>query len=388
MKVLMVNNQLYVLGGSETYMFSVGDELAKRGNNIQYFGLEDPNHIHGNEYGIYATKSLTPFSFISNRKNIKRFASLLDQFQPDIIHMNLIYYTLTEDIVYEAKQRNIPIVQTIHDSKIVCPCHRFYIEHKGIACRECLDDSSFSKCIKNRCIKGSMIKSKIAQLEAKYYKNKETYSLIDKYVFVCNFMKEQHIGHGVKEEQSTVLYNFSRIMKRSSILKSEERYVLYFGRIGREKGMEVLAEVCRRTPDIHYKFVGSGDMEYLFYGLKNCELLGFKSGKELEDIIGGAVCSVLPSIWYENCPMTVLESIALGTPVIGANIGGIPELIKMGETGFLFESGNVFQLEERIKLIFFNKALASKMAIQCINDNCLLSVQEYVDKLEQIYRSI
>lgn len=384
----MVNNQLYVLGGSETYMFSVGDELEKRGNEVQYFGLEDPNHKYGNQFGIYAVRSKSPISYISNKTNIKRFASLLDKYQPDIIHMNLVYYTLTEDIVYEAKRRGVPIVQTIHDPKIVCPCHRFYVEHKGIVCRECLNDSSFKKCVENRCVKGSIIKSKIAQLEAKYYLYKETYSLVDKYIFVCNFMKDQHIGHGVNEKQSTVLYNFSRINKRSSISKSKEKYVLYFGRISREKGMEVLAEVCKKTPEIQYKLIGSGNMEYLFKGLSNCELLGFKSGKELEELIANATCSVLPSIWYENCPMTVLESIALGTPVIGSNIGGIPELIKPGETGFVFESGDADALKARIEELYFDRERAHRMAQYCVDDDSLLGIQEYVDKLLDIYSSL
>lgn len=384
----MVNNQLYVLGGSETYMFSVGEELVKQGHKVEYFGREDPDHKHGNRFGIYAINSKNPLDMIVNHENVRRFAKLLDLYKPDIIHFNLIYFALTPAIIYEAKKRGIPTIQTVHDPKIVCPCHRFYIEHTGKPCLDCVKSNSFSKCLKNKCIKGSFLKSVLAVKESSYYMNKKTYHLIDKYIFVCKFMMKQHIGHGVTKKQSTVLHNFSRIEKRNSIQKANQKYVLYFGRLGREKGAEILAEVCKKTPNIQYKFVGSGDMEYLFKGLNNCELLGFKSGKELEDLIAGAVCSVLPSIWYENCPMTVLESIALGTPVIGANIGGIPELIDSGKTGLIFESGNAEALKKCIIDIYDNPAKANTMANNCINNNNLMNVTDYVNKLITIYKSL
>ena len=173
-----------------------------------------------------------------------------------------------------------------------------------------------------------------------------------------------------------------------NIHKSPDKYVIYFGRLGREKGAETLAEVCKQTPDIHYKFVGTGDMDYLFKGLNNCEMLGFKSGKELEDLIANAVCSVLPSIWYENCPMTVLESIALGTPVIGANIGGIPELIDNGRTGLIFESGKAEELKMCIEQIVYNDKTSEEMANHCISSNTLMDVSDYVHKLLKIYKSL
>lgn len=386
MKVLMVNNQLYVLGGSETYMFSVGEELINQGHRVEYFGREDPEHKHGNRYGIYAVNSKNPLNMIINRENVKRFAKLLDLYKPDIIHFNLIYFALTPAIIYEAKKRGIPTIQTVHDPKIVCPCHRFYIEHTGKSCLKCVASNSFIPCIKNKCIKGSFFKSVLAEIESSYYKSKKTYKLIDKFIFVSNFMMKQHVGHGVKRKQSIVLHNFSRIERRTSIQKPKQKYILYFGRLGKEKGIETLAKVCKRTPSIRYKLVGIGDLEYLFKDLKNCELLGFKSGVELENIIAGAVCSVLPSIWYENCPMTVLESIALGTPVIGANVGGIPELISEGKTGMIFQINNDKQLEKHIRLLYENTNISNRMAENCIRNSELMNVHQYVEKLIFMYK--
>ena len=146
MKILMVNNQLSVLGGSETYMFSIGEELTKRGHDVQYFGKPDPDGKHGNLYGIYAKRSFNPFSFKVNKHNVKQFARILDLLKPDVVHINLMYFVLTPEIVNEASKRNIPIIHTVHDPKIVCPNHRLYISQRQQSCMRCLDNG-LNNCI-------------------------------------------------------------------------------------------------------------------------------------------------------------------------------------------------------------------------------------------------
>ena len=386
MKILLVNNQLNVLGGSETYMFSVGDELINKGHHVEYFGKKDPDGIHGNSFDIYATDSSNPFRMIVNKNNCKRFGELLDLFKPDIIHLNLIYFTLTPAIIYEASKRNIPIVQTIHDSKIVCPCHRFYIEHKGTPCLECAKKHSFAYCIKNRCIKGSFLKSLLAFIEAKHYRNRKTYHLIDRFIFPSKFMMDLHIGEDVSFEKAVVLNNFSRISKRSFVKKQKDKYVLYFGRIEKAKGIGTMLEACRALPNVHFVFVGIGDMVKEFQDLQNCDMVGFKSGKELEELISQASFTIVPSMSYENCPMTILESIALGTPVIGADIGGIPELVNEGKTGMTFQSGNTKELISLIEQLYYDDKKLAEMSGFCILDKSLKTSKEYVDELESIYK--
>ena len=388
MKVLMVNNQLSVLGGSETYMFSVGDELSARGHVVEYFGRVDPSHKYGNRFELYAISKNDPINIIRNRENCRTFGKLLDQFQPDIIHLNLVYFALTPSIVHEAKRRNIPVIQTVHDPKIVCPCHRFYIEHTGKPCIECVKKLDFKNCVRNKCIKGSYIKSVMAYVEAEYHKRMGTYQEIDKFVFPSRFMMEQHIGKSIDASKAVVMHNFSRIERRHSISKASEKYVLYFGRIGREKGIETLVEACKLLPEIKFIIAGSGDMENAFSSLNNCDLVGFKTGRELEDLIAGAVVSVIPSIWYENCPMSVLESIALGTPVIGSDIGGIPELIDRDNTGLVFRSGDYKQLSECIERLYFDDKKAKQMALNCISNSKLNTVHDYVDELLVHYEEV
>ena len=389
MKILMVNNQLSVIGGSETYMFAVGDELSTRGHDVQYFGREDLSGKYGNIYNIYAKSSLNPLKQIKNKNNAKLFGEILDKYRPDVVHINLMYFVLTPVIVYEAKKRGIPIVQTVHDPKIVCCNHRLYITHKERPCKLCIEKGN-GECLKNKCVKNSILLSLLAKKEADYYAKKETYREINKYIFPSEFMKNIHVGKYIDEQQAVVLHNFSRLENKKDKTQNKQgsKYVLYFGRISAEKGVRVLIDVMNNTPDINYIAAGTGPLEEEIKKVNNCQYVGFKSGEELERLISGASLTVFPSIWYENCPMSILESIALGTPVIGANIGGIPELIEEGSTGVVCKSGDIADLELKIKQLYNDDILLAKMSKNCKEAKQLSSVKEYVDALEKIYEEI
>lgn len=383
MKILFVNNRLKVFGGEGTYMVSVGDYLQSCGHDVQYFGLEDPDGKHGNRFGIYAKKSKTPFSIKKNANNAKRFGKLLDLFKPDIIHINLVYFTLTPSILTEAKKRHIPIVQTVHDGKIVCPSYQLFVVNKKRACDLC-SDGNFKRCFDNKCVKNSKLLSYLAFREAVFNKKLGFYDLIDRFVFPSHYMEKLHVSFGIPETKCLYLQNFSRIQPNTSVSKEKSNYVLFFGRLEIIKGVEVLIEAIKKMPNIKFVIAGSGSSEYLFNGLPNCELLGFVSGDKLKQIISNARVSVFPSIWNENCPMGIAESISLGTPVIGARIGGIPELIQENATGFLVDPGSAEQLIEAINECF-QEDIYSKMALNCIESSSITSVDSYCDSLLHIY---
>lgn len=162
-------------------------------------------------------------------------------------------------------------------------------------------------------------------------------------------------------------------------------YVLYFGRFSAEKGINTLVDVCQCLPDIPFIFAGSGPLEDEINTLSNVRNVGFKSGIELEKLIRGAQFSVCPSRAYDNCPFSVMESQMYGTPVIGANIGGIPELIRVNETGELFESGNIKELKEKIERLWGDRELIDQYSRNCRNIN-FDNVAEYTEKLMRIYR--
>lgn len=383
----MVNNRLKVYGGEGTYMTSVGEELLRQGHIVQYFGLRDETGLHGNDFGIYAKKSKLPTKLFKNNFNRRQFSKILNLFKPDIVHLNLIYFTLTPSIIIEAKKRNIPIVQTVHDGKIICPSYQLFVSRENKPCSICAV-KDFKNCYRKKCHKNSKITSFIAYREALYNERKGYYYLINKFIFPSEFMMNLHILYGISPDKCLKIHNFSRIKKRTSLTKVEEKYVLFFGRVIKIKGTEILSSVVRNLPEINFVVAGTGDDARLFDGIPNCKLVGFQSGKKLEELISNAICTVFPSICYENCPMGILESMALGTPVIGSNIGGIPELIIDGVNGFLFPSGDVDELCRKIKKIYYDKKMCAEMSRECLELSSIDSVETYTKRIVQIYEDL
>lgn len=387
MKILMVNNRLKVYGGEGTYMTSVGDELIRQGHDVQFFGLRDSDNLHGNKFDIYAKKSMNPFKLIKNRYNQKQFAKILDAFKPDIIHLNLIYFTLTPSILVEAKKRNIPVIQTIHDGKMVCPSYQLYIYNENKSCLECVG-GDFKKCLRHRCHKGSLIYSYLAYKEAVYNRKHNYYDLIDCFVFPSEFMRNIHLEYGLDSNKTCVIRNFTRINKRTDLDDKTEKYALFFGRVETIKGVELVAEAAKLLPEIPFKIVGAGNRIDVFDNLKNVQLLGFKNESDLESIISHASFSMFPSVCYENCPMSIQESIALGTPVIGSNIGGIPELILSEKTGLIFEPGNLESFVECIKKLFYDSVLLHSMSVNCVKTSEVFTCKDYTKHLVQHYEKL
>jgi glycosyltransferase involved in cell wall biosynthesis len=170
-------------------------------------------------------------------------------------------------------------------------------------------------------------------------------------------------------------------------MPEKKDYVLYFGRYSQEKGIETLIQACKELPNIPFVFAGTGSAEMVqqIHQLSNATEVGFLSGAELDSMIQEAKFSIYPSEWYENCPFSVIESQMLGTPVIGANVGGIPELIDNMHTGMLFNSGNKANLVNFIKSLYENTDLQLQMVNNCLKKD-YMSLSNYYDKLMLIYK--
>lgn len=393
MKILMVNKFLYPNGGSETYIFRLGEQLIKMGHEVQYFGMEHKGRCVGNNAEQYtkdmdfhtssALKKLSyPFKTIYSADAKKKMAVVLNDFKPDIVHLNNFNYQLTPSIItavreYEKKAgKKVKIIYTAHDYQLICPNHMLY--NNGKICENCLG-GKFINCTKGKCIHSSLAKSVIGTAEGYFWKMKDIYKNIDLIICPSEFMKKKLDTNPIFADKTVALHNFIQPEETAEPAK-KDGYVLYFGRFDEEKGVKLFEKLS----GIKLICAGSGNLEEYINALPNTENVGFKSGEELKRLIQNAVCSVYPSVWYENCPFSVMESIMLGTPVVGADIGGIPELIDDGKTGLLFEPNNAEDFENKIKAIIENPALAEEMSRNCL-DKKFDTVEEYAEKLIQIY---
>ena len=399
MKVLMINKFLYPNGGSETYIFKLGECLKNKGHEVQYFGMEHEGRCVGNRVNAYTSdmdfhggsklsKLTYPLKTIYSKEARKKIRQVLDDFKPNVCHINNFNYQLTPSIILEIKKwsrqtgQDCRIIFTAHDYQLVCPNHMLNNPNTHENCNKCLG-GHFGNCVKGKCIHGSSAKSVIGMMEADFWKLKGTYKYIDKMICCSEFMKQKLDTNPVFASKTIVMHNFIDRVSHKDIQK--EDYVLYFGRFSEEKGIGTLLEVCRKLSDVRFIFAGTGPLEDSINGISNIENVGFKTGEELADLIRKARFSIYPSEWYENCPFSVMESQMYGTPVLGADIGGIPELIKAGSTGELFESGNAGQLEETIERLWNDRTLTDKYSENCRNIS-FDTVEEYCDKLLAVYK--
>lgn len=398
MKVLMVNKFLYPNGGSETYIFEIGKKLIELGHEVQYFGMEHEGRIVSNHADSYTPnmdfhtgklqKLLYPFKILYSTEARKKIRVVLEDFVPDVVHLNNINFQITPAILYEIRdfekknKKKIKVVFTAHDYQWVCPNHMMYIPTTGEICDRCLG-GKYGNCAKYKCIHGSTVKSILGSVESWLYHGRKTYDLVDAIICPSRFMAEQLATDPVLKDKLVVMHNFLTA-EALEVTEEKEDYILYFGRYAKEKGIETLLEVCKELPDIPFIFAGSGPLKEEVAKVSNIKDVGFYSGDALKNLISKARFSIYPSEWYENCPFSVMESQMYGTPVIGADIGGIPELIQENKTGELYESGNKEQLRDVICSLWNDKERQKEYVEGCKHirfDN----LDEYCHKLLKLY---
>lgn len=399
MKILMVNKFLYPNGGSETYIFRLGQQLHKMGHEVQYFGMEHERRIVGNRIESYTSdldfhtgklsKLLYPFKIIYSREARKKIRVVLDDFKPDVVHLNNFNFQLTPSVLYEINKyrkdtgRKVKIVFTAHDSQLVCPNHLMQQYISKERCTRCIGGSPWN-CTRYKCIHGSFIKSMLGSVEAAIYRQLKTYRLIDVAICPSEFLKGKLDTCAPLANKTVVMHNFVENVS-ASYKEEKEDYVVYFGRFSKEKGIETLLKVCKRLPDVPFVFAGNGPYEEAVAKMENITNKGFLTGRELQETVAKARFSVFPSECNENCPFTVMESLKYGTPVIGAAIGGVPELIKDDKNGLLFESGNEEKLYKQVVGLWKDKQKLAELTEECRKIS-FDTLESYCEKLLIYYQ--
>lgn len=398
MRVLMINKFLYHCGGSETYIFKLGKFLESQGHEVQYFGMQDERNQVRNRVNAYTSHmdfhggsklaALTyPLKTIYSKESRTLIRRVLEDFCPDVCHLNNFTYQLTPSVILEIHKwseqtgNKCRIIFTAHDYNLICPNHMCNNPNTHENCEKCLG-GHFLNCTIGKCIHGSVVKSIIGTMEAFFWKMNGTYKYIDQMICCSEFLKTKMDSNPIFAKKTVALHNFIDKVEWKEADKKD--YVLYFGRFSEEKGIGTLIQVCKELPDVQFIFAGTGPLEEKVNGISNIENVGFQSGDALEIFIREARFSIYPSEWYENCPFSVMESQMYGTPVLGAEIGGIPELIQVGKTGKLFKPGDKDDLKAKIQMLWENPDLASEYSRNC---KCISfdTIDEYYEKLMTLY---
>jgi len=395
----MVNKFLYPRGGSESYMLYLGEHLEAMGHRVEYFGMYDDNNTVGNSLGKYTqnmdfhskglSRFLYPFKIIYSFEAYKKIMQVIDDFKPDIVHMNNINFQLTPSIIYAIKKKGIPLVQTVHDYQMICPNHLLYNFDKNTPCEKCVKGSHIH-CIKNKCIHSSLVKSILGVIEAKFYSFLKTYKKVDLFVCPSHFLENKLLmANDYYKGKTKTIHNFINKEKFSAISRKEEDYILFVGRLSKEKGIENISGTAKLLREYSFLVAGSGPDENLLKDIPNIKLLGFLTGDKLTQLIGNAKLLLLPSVCYENCPLSILEAHAMGVPVVTMNSGGMAELVKDGVTGTLVHDFTPEGIADKLKQTIENTDYYNSLNLNCKNEkDNILSVKSYADILLKEYEKL
>lgn len=404
MKVLLIDVYYFNKGGAETVCFNTGRLLEEHGHKVVYFTLKWKDN-RPSPYSKYFPESKeTRRGSLKQVKNMinyfyhfeaaKKIEQLIIGEKPDVAHIHLMWGQITPSIFPALRKYNIPILFTVHDYRIVCPAYTFR-DGNGKICEAC-QGRYFYKCFTHTCCKGSKLMSAVMAAE-QYFRNAffNPAKYINGFIYVSNFARniQEKYTPSLKSKPNITLYNFSTSIVSEPKTMPTDKYFLFFGRLSYEKGVMTLLKTFKELPQYNLKVVGTGSKEEELKaftrdnGMKNATFLGYKTGKELTDLVSNAYFIIVPSEWYENNPMTIIESYSVGTPVIGARIGGIPEIVVDGQTGFQFESGSVESLratiEKSAKIAPDTYSDFSKATLRFANEN--LSKDSYWTKLIAFY---
>lgn len=372
MRILLANKFFHINGGSESVFFQERAFLARKGFEVIDFSMQDPRNLASPyaEYFIrhvdYSSKNgligklRTGLSFIHSKDAVRQIERLILQERPTLAHMHNIYHQLTPSIIPVLKKYNIPVVLTLHDGKLACPS--YLMLNRGKPCLKCAG-KHFHLPFTSNC-QQSRVVGALLSLEAYFHAWKKSYDGVDAFIVPSQFLGDV-VAPRIGRDRTHLLRNGidHTAFEPSPIDKG---YVLYVGRLSAEKGVETLlkAHAAMKHP-VPLVIVGTGPMEERLRAQASSlvTFAGYCSGDSLWDKIRESSCLVVPSEWYENAPMTVLEGMAFAKPVVASRIGGIPEQVVHEETGLLFTPGNVEELTHALDSMMASADMRQKMGM-------------------------
>lgn len=398
MDILQVNNFHYLRGGSERYYLNVNSLLRKYGNNVLVFSSEHKkNIIPAESYTFVKTSDienpgiLDGVRYLFSFRSAEEMKKLLKKKRPDIAHLHIYYGKITPSILTPLRTAGIPIIQTLHEFKLACPINMLYSQ--GQVCQDCRGREFWRVSLK-KCNRGSRARSFVNMIEAYISRALGAVSKIDHFITVSNFMRDKMIEVGIPSEKLTTVHHFIDASHITPTTK-EGTHFLFLGRLERYKGIFTVLEAVETLKDTPLLIAGEGsarpEIESFIRqkGLNHVRLLGFKQGKELDDLIRNSICLIAPSELYESFGLVIIEAFAHGRPVIASQIGGMTEVVSEGRDGFLVSPGNVEQLRERMDWMAQHSDQAVQMGLSGRRKvDTQFSPRGHYEKLMAVYRKV
>ena len=383
LKILMVDKYYFIKGGAERYYFELSGILTSKSHEIIPFSMQHPDNFRP-EYENYFVENIE-FNGISGLRKLsktpeilarviystsakKAISKLIEKVKPDIAHIHMIDHQLSPSILHAFRDHNIPVMQTCHQYKLICPSYRLFVMHKNQVCEKCISGKNYH-AVFEKCHKNSVAASAVVAAESYIHRWMKIYDLIDVFHVPSKFLRQKLIEGGFPEEK--IWHNFYTINLNDYPfhLKSGD-YCIYYGRLSEEKGVLTLLNAMCRLPEAKLLIAGDGPQRTELENfarekqLNRVQFVGNKNKKEITRLVQNAKFVVVPSEWHDNSPLVIYESFSMGKPVIVSEMGGMPELVDHEINGLHFKAGDVDGLSASIQRLWHDIELCKKMGIK------------------------
>ena len=373
MRVLVANKFWYRRGGLERVMFDEIAWLEAAGHEVAHFSTTHPENQAspwsdyfvpylelGADGGLSARgKAVAVARMFYNREAARRFARLIDDFRPDLVHVHGIHRQLSPSILEVARRKGVPVVQTLHDYHVVCPADVLLLDDSTVCEPQRCIGFNYLPCVRHRCVRGSLGASALSALET-YWRNRflDYRSLVAAFISPTDFLARVLGKSGWRGRPVCVLRNSVPVAETGEV----EDYFLYAGRLAREKGVHTAMEAAAKV-GVELVIAGEGSLRERLEATApdHVRFTGMLPGGQVEELLRHALAAVVPSEWFENGPMAVLEAMAVGRPVIASRIGGIPEQVRDGVEGILVEPGDVAGFAAAMRRLADDRSRADRM---------------------------
>lgn len=405
----MVNKFFFVKGGQERIMFDEAKLLEEQGHEVAFFSMKHPENMPNYSYSKYfidyvdlsdpnkgyslVEKLKIARDFIYNESAKEKFKQFIDDFKPDIVHCHGISHQISYSIIDVTTALKIPVVQTLHDYQVVCPNYMLLLSGKELCSNYKCIKGKYYNCLCYKCIKNSYNASLLGMAEMYFNRHKNgLINKINKFIVPSKFLYNVVINSGIEKEKVVLINNFVDI-KSTEPEYISHKYFIYVGRLSMEKGLRTLLNAFHNIPTAKIIIIGKGPIEEtliqdkVLNQMENVEFVGYKNKEEINEYLKYCEALILPSEWYENAPVSVLEAFAQGKTVIASNIGGMSEMIKSNYNGYLFLPGSVNDLIIKISNFLNDETIHKKMGRNArAVANQLYNKEIHLQKLLNLYK--
>lgn len=359
MRILLIHNYYHYRGGEDIYVDSLKKLLKKKGNTVCFYSQK-------NQQNVGLIKRIKIYIGLFYNPSIdKEISELLSNFKPDIVHIHNVFYLIGFHILYHIKKRNIPIVFTIQNYKLLCPGG--YLYKNGELCVH-NQKGNFIKKLFSGCYQNSIISSFLLEIFQKYQQYVKLLTLIDVFVFTAKTVEDKHTSLLALVKRKTAILPYFIMPKQGRKMKNKKNYFLFVGRFSEEKGVKDLYQIAKKNRKIRFTFIGDGPLKSYLRKRKSQNIFIQDKVKynSIFSYMKNALCTIIPSKWSETGPLVAFESFSAGTPVLAPDYGTFKEFIKEEQNGFFFKFNNRESLETKITQLWKKREKLEKLSSHCL----------------------